>query len=255
MSVLICKNISTEGPGTIGEFLGEAGIAFRVAELSRGDEIGDADESDTLVLLGGPMSVNEAARYPYLIREEEVVRRFVADGRGVLGICLGAQIIAKVLGARVYKNVHKEVGWHPISLTKDGLRDHRIRSLAVQWDGEDEEISFPAFHWHEETFDLPGGARHLAASELCANQVFRHGDHAYGFQCHMEVTKDMIFDWMSGEDIDRDALRQETERFYEPYRMGAYRFYESFFIGPVSRSRHTGEGRYHATSKVYSNDS
>ena len=228
MSVLICKNIETEGPGTIGTYLTAKGIPFRVVELSSGENPAPGDDYDTLVLLGGPMSANEEERYPYLAGEGEMVREFMTKGRKVLGICLGAQIIAKALGAKVYKNPHKETGWHPIMLTEDGRRDDKMLSL-VRPEPAGVEASFPAFHWHEETYDLPKGAVHLAYSALCANQVFRYGENVYGFQCHMEVTEEMIYDWMMGERVDQVALREETRGLYKRYHLGAQRFYDSFF--------------------------
>ncbi|HWR89560.1 MAG TPA: type 1 glutamine amidotransferase, partial [Dissulfurispiraceae bacterium] len=120
MNVLICKNTETEGPGTIADFLKEREVPFTVVELSKGEAIPDPAHFDVLVMLGGPMSANEPHIYPYIAREEELVRSFVSDGKRVLGVCLGSQIMAKALGAKVYRGRGTEVGWHDIEITGDG---------------------------------------------------------------------------------------------------------------------------------------
>lgn len=110
MSVLICKNISTEGPGTIEDFLSIKNIPHRIIDLSIGEDVYDAKEFDAFVIMGGPMSVNEYDVYPYIKKEEELTLKFIAQNKGVLGICLGAQIMAKALNSRVYKGDEKEIG-------------------------------------------------------------------------------------------------------------------------------------------------
>ena len=129
MSVLILKNIETEGPGTIEDFLKGNGIPYTVVDLSRGEVVPAAGGFDTLVMLGGPMSVNDDLRY---IRDEEALARdFVAAGKKIFGICLGAQIMAKALGSRVYKGKEKEIGWYDIELTGGGLKDLLMNKLAA----------------------------------------------------------------------------------------------------------------------------
>ncbi len=117
MSVLICKNIETEGPGTIGDFLNEKNINYAVLELSKSADIPDAADFDTLLMMGGPMSVNEDDIYPYIKKEERLVRDFIARDKRVLGVCLGAQIMAKALGSRVYKGAETEIVWYDIDIT------------------------------------------------------------------------------------------------------------------------------------------
>ncbi|MCL4536867.1 MAG: type 1 glutamine amidotransferase [Nitrospirae bacterium] len=229
MSVLICKNISSEGPGTIEDFLKAKGIPYTVVDLSKGEKIPDAEAFDTLIMMGGPMSVNEDDIYPYIKKEEELTRDFVARGKSILGVCLGAQIMAKALGARVYKGGQKEIGWYDIELTSDGIADALMRKLAVHPHVGDMWRRFKVFHWHGETFNIPQGAVRLAGSELFPNQAFRHGNRAYAFQFHIEVTKDMVYDWLKGEDIDHDRLKAETEKLYDVYSGRANNFYEAFF--------------------------
>lgn len=229
MSVLICKNISAEGPGTIEDFLRIKKIPYTIIDLSMGERVPDTRAFDTLIMMGGPMSVNEDGIYPYIKKEEELTRDFVDRGKSILGVCLGAQIMAKALGARVYKGIKKEIGWYNIELTSEGIADVLMRKLAVHPHVGDMWRRFKVFHWHGETFDIPEGAVRLAGSELFTNQAFRYGSKAYAFQFHIEVTKGMIYDWLKDEDIDHDRLKAETERLYEVYHGRAWNFYEAFF--------------------------
>lgn len=231
MSVLICKNIETEGPGTIEDFLIAEQIPYDILELSKGEDIPSTKNFDTLIIMGGPMSVNEADIYPYIKSEEELVKEFISDKKKIIGICLGAQIMAKALGANVYKGTQKEIGWLDIELCDHGLRDIMMRKLAIHPHVGDLWRRFKVFQWHEETFDIPKGAVRLARSSLYPNQAFRYGNNAYAFQFHIEVTKEMIYDWLKGEDIDYEKLKMETENLFEIFKRRAFNFYSQFFIG------------------------
>jgi GMP synthase (glutamine-hydrolysing) len=129
--------------------------------------------------MGGPMSVHDERAYPWLIEEKKLIERAVRAGKRVLGVCLGAQLLAEVLGAGVYRNRHKEIGWFPVHLTRQA-------TSASLW--ADFPEMFPAFHWHGETFEIPAGALHLAKSEACENQAFEFGGRVLGVQFHLEVT-------------------------------------------------------------------
>lgn len=229
MSVLICKNISTEGPGTLEDFLKEKKIPYVIVDLSKAEEVSNAKGFDFLIMLGGPMSVNEDDIYPYIKKEVDLTKEFIAQNKGVLGICLGAQIMAKALGSKVYKGKQKEIGWYDIELTSEGITDAVMRRLAVHPYVGDLWKRFKVFHYHGETFDIPEGAVRLAGSELFPNQAFRYGSKAYAFQFHIEVTKEMIYDWLKDEDIDKDILKKETERYYDTYLGRALNFYKAFF--------------------------
>jgi GMP synthase-like glutamine amidotransferase len=137
--------------------------------------------------------------------------------------------MAKALGSRVYKGKEQEIGWYDIELTGEGITDLLMRKLAVHPHVGDLWKRFKVFHWHGETFDIPEGAVRLAGSELFPNQAFRYGNRAYAFQFHIEVTKEMIYDWLKAEDIDHDKLKTDTERLYEVYHARAWNFYEAFF--------------------------
>lgn len=230
MPVLICKNITGEGPGTIEDFLIRKKIPYTIVDLSQGETIRDPSTYDTLVMLGGPMSVNDDG-YPFIRMEEELVRKFISQNRRVFGICLGAQIMAKALGARVYPGREKEIGWYDIQVTADGLKDTLMSKLALHPHDGGLADHFKVFQWHGETFDLPEGAVKLAGSALYPNQAFRHGKHAYAFQFHIEARNEMVFEWLKDEKIALKRIRKETDRFSEEYHGRALQFYESFFAG------------------------
>jgi GMP synthase-like glutamine amidotransferase len=227
MSVLILKNISYEGPGTISCFLDIWGIPYTVVDLSIGQKIPSLDQKDTLVIMGGPMSVNDGLSF--IDTECKIARHFIEDGRRILGICLGAQIIARACGASVYPGPVQEIGWHNITLTPEGSADELMRALANNHITDSRETSLKVFQWHAETFDMPDTAVHLAFSSLYPHQAFRIGSHAYAFQFHIEVTKQMIYDWFKDEPAAPKTLMSDTESLYAAYHERAYAFYENFF--------------------------
>jgi GMP synthase (glutamine-hydrolysing) len=137
-----------------------------------------------IIIMGGPMSANDPL--PGLTAELAVIKQALKEGAPLLGICLGAQLIAKALGASVYRNAQKEIGWGPIHFTEAGQADPLFREM---------ERAETFFHWHGDTFDLPQGAEWLAYSEKCRHQAYRYGNSVYGLQFHPEVTAEMIADW------------------------------------------------------------
>lgn len=177
MSVLVLQHVPFEGPDACAEWFLAAGHAVSIVALYRGDPLPTVASASFVLVMGGPMSVNDEAEFPWLVEEKRFVRAAVEAGIPVLGICLGAQLLAAAFGARVYPNPVKEIGWWPV----EGV-DH----------GDPGAFRFPrAFtplHWHGETFDLPRGAVHLARSTACANQAFQLGPRAIGVQFHLEST-------------------------------------------------------------------
>lgn len=228
MSVLILKNVPNEGPGTIEDFLVGNAIPYRIVEMPS-EELPDAGDAETLVILGGYMSVNESGIYPFITKEVEMVKEFMGQGKKIFGVCLGAQIMAKALGAKVYAGPEKEIGWYDIELLDEGLRDPRITKLAIHPRAGDFWKKFKVFHWHGETFDIPPGAQRIARSILYPNQAFRYGKNAYAFQFHIEVKKETIFEWLKNEPVDIEKVRRETEAYYDDYRARALSFYRVFF--------------------------
>ncbi|MBF0553117.1 MAG: type 1 glutamine amidotransferase [Nitrospirae bacterium] len=221
MSVLIIKNIDSEGPGTIEDYIKEKSIPYRIVNIAR-EPAPDTDGFDTLVIMGGPMSVNDGD--DYLSKEEDLVRLFIGKGKKVLGICLGSQMIAKALGAKVYKGPAPEIGWYSIATSRAGMADEAFSRLAVK-----DTSDLTVFHWHGETFDLPEGAVRLASNALYPNQAFKYGTGVYAFQFHIEVNREMVYGWMRHEPLDMAKLRTRTEEIYPSYSGRARAFYEGFF--------------------------
>jgi GMP synthase-like glutamine amidotransferase len=188
--VFVFRHIPYEDLGLIRAPLEERGISIEYADLYRpGPPPPDITQAAGLIFMGGPMSANDDL--PYLRQELQLIAQAVERRQPVLGVCLGAQLIAKALGAKVYRNPVKEIGWFEIHFTGAAARDPLFAGV-----GPAETV----FHWHGETFDLPPGAERLAYSEACRNQAFRAAAGVYGLQFHLEVTPAMIEDW-----CDRDA--------------------------------------------------
>jgi len=173
------QHVPYEGLGSIGDWAEVNRHPVTVTRFYEDAVIPADDAFDLLIVMGGPMNVDELSAYPWLASEKAAIDRAIVAGKPVLGICLGAQLIARVLGAAVKPNAHREIGWFPVHKQPDA----RGQSLSE---------AFPdtclAFHWHGDTFDLPPGARHLAASEACAQQGFIFGDRVVGLQFHLEMT-------------------------------------------------------------------
>jgi GMP synthase (glutamine-hydrolysing) len=183
MSVLVLRHEPFEHLGSFGEILRENNLKFVYHDLDDSTPR-SVDGHKALVVMGGPMSANDPL--PALSDEMRVIEAALQRGMPVLGVCLGGQLLARVLGARVYRNPASEIGWAPVSLTDAGRADPVFSGVASP-------TTF--FHWHSETFDLPTGAEWLAWSELCRHQAYRFGPNAYGLQFHPEMTPEMIADW------------------------------------------------------------
>jgi GMP synthase (glutamine-hydrolysing) len=193
--VLAFRHVPFEGLGLIEPALESRGIALDYADLYQdGAELPDADAYDGLIFLGGPMSANDPL--PYLSAEMRVMERAVAAGTPVLGVCLGAQLIAKTLGAPVYRNTTKEIGWFDIQLTQAAVADPVFNGL---------DPIETVFHWHSDTFDLPAGAELLARSDRTERQAFKYGHAVYALQFHLEVTGQMIVNWCQQDENCGDA--------------------------------------------------
>lgn len=204
--VLVFRNVAHETMGTLRTALDDAGLPFRYVDLFA--EVPahlDVTQAAGLIVLGGPMNVDETDRYPFLAREVDWMRQAVEAEVPVLGVCLGSQLLAKALGARVRANGIKEIGWYRINLAPEAATDRLFRTCWEDVEGDTRQVT--VFQWHGDTFDLPDGAVHLAASELCSHQAFRFGRSAYGLQFHLEMTREMIDDWL-GEAGNRGELAQ-----------------------------------------------
>lgn len=198
MNALILTHHPEEGPGLLEDVLKERGWEIVVVGLWNGNRLPDPTPFHLLILMGGPMSVNDDVLHPFLEKEKRFVRQWLHKGNPTVGICLGAQLIAHCLGGRVYKGPTEEIGWYDCVLTEEGRRDPCLKFFPVR---------FPVFQWHGETLDLPDNTILLAASDDYPHQAFRFGDLIYAFQFHVEVTKDMVHAWLEGSDVD-DVKRE-----------------------------------------------
>ncbi len=211
--VLVFQHVAHEILGTLDPLLRDAGCRIRYVNFGRDAQAQPSLEGyHGLVVLGGPMNLDQTSAYPHLLTESRLIAEAVENDLPVLGVCLGAQLIAHTLGARVVPNRCKEIGWYDVGLTPAGAADPLFQHCA-----ESEKM----FQWHGQTFEIPEGAIRLAGSERCRNQAFRYGDNVYGFQFHLEVDEAMILHWLrvvdnaaelealAGE-IDPEDIRKQT---------------------------------------------
>jgi GMP synthase (glutamine-hydrolysing) len=210
--VLAIRHVAFEHLGTLAPLL--AGKGFRIRYLDAG--LGElstraATDADLLVVLGGPIGADEEDRYPFLRDELDLLDRRLASGRPTLGICLGAQLMARVLGSRVYRGPAKEIGWGPLRLTPPGERS-ALAGLAAS--------HCPVLHWHGDTFDLPPDAERLASTDITPNQAFALGPKVLGLQFHLELDPREIERWLVGHaheiaatpGVSPEGLRRDTAR-------------------------------------------
>ena len=223
----VITHVAFEDLGSFEQILREAG--FEVDYLSAGSDDFDQirpEADDLLVVLGGPISVNDAAEYPFLETELDILGKRLAADRPTLGICLGAQLIARALGANVYPGQHKEIGWSPIQLTHAGSRSALRHLFGVGVD---------VLHWHGETFDIPEGAEHLASSALYPNQAFSYGK-ALALQFHPEVTARGLEQWFIGHTVEIhqtdgvsvNQLRDDSALYADTLQARAYGFFSEW---------------------------
>lgn len=227
--IAIIKNAISEGPGSLEHYFIEYSIPYEIFEAEMGKFPSTLENYKGLVVLGGPMGVYEMEDYPHLRVVSRLIRESINRNLKILGICLGAQLIAYTLGAKVYKgNRGEEIGWYEIELTGDGLRDPIMLSLAKHPSVGDIWQKFKVFHWHGDTFDLPVGAVHLARSLLYENQAFKYKDNVYALQFHIEVTEDMLKEWFEDHPL-REKILSETEKLIFEYSQRANSFYRALF--------------------------
>lgn len=170
------QHVAFEGLGSIATWLENAGHSITHTRFYETADLPSPADIDLLVVMGGPMSVNDEAEYPWLVAEKQFVRAVIAAGKPVLGICLGAQLIASAMGSKVYRNPVKEIGWWPVQAEPGNADTFHFPPVST------------VFHWHGETFDLPPGAIRLARSAGCTNQAFQWGERVIGLQFHLETT-------------------------------------------------------------------
>jgi len=198
MRALVIMHVENEGPGVFGELLQAAGAEVRIVRLHLGDALPGVGEIDAALSMGGPMNVYEEERYPFLRDETLFLQQAAARDLPVLGICLGAQMIAKAAGAAVTKNSVEEVGWGMVDLTDEGLADPLFRGLPGV---------LPVFQWHGDTFAIPEGGVLLATGTDCHNQALRFR-RSYGLQFHLEADRALLEQWFAEKEGGDAILRR-----------------------------------------------
>lgn len=218
--VLVLQHVSNEGAGSLADFMAKEGILWRTVALYKGEPLPeDWSRIRAVLIMGGPMNVYEESKHPFLKAEDIFIRQLLERHIPCLGICLGSQLIAKALGHRVYKARKPEIGWLDVRLTPAAAEDALFSEVAA--------AQLRVLQWHEDTFDLPKGAVHLASSKVAPYQAYRWGDRVYAFQFHVEINRQMLQDWfVKREDLGiilaehasyQDRLKTITEKIYRKF--------------------------------------
>jgi GMP synthase (glutamine-hydrolysing) len=225
----VIRHVPFEDLGAFASALQEAGYAIRYHEAGTGDlRSADLLQCEILFVLGGPIGAYEEDKYPFLCQELSVIESRLASGRPILGICLGAQLMARALGSRVYPGPAKEIGWAPIALSEAGRRSP-VRHLE----------SGPVLHWHGDTFDLPSGAELLVSTDVCRTQAFAYGKSGLAFQFHPEAEAKNLELWFIGHAVEIsgvpglsvNTLRADTARFAPAARERGLRCFSEWLAG------------------------
>ncbi len=199
--ILVFQHVPYEPLGTLDPLLKAAGFRIRYVNFGRdASQRPSLGRYEAIIVLGGPMNSDQIDSYPNLITEVDILREAIDRDMSVLGICLGAQLLAKALGGTVERNPRREIGWHDVELTAAGKDDPVLSAFAPRQ---------RVFQWHEDGIGIPDDVVHLARSPLSQVQAFRHGEHAYGFQFHLEVDESLVERWLTVPD-NQAVLRDET---------------------------------------------
>ena len=222
------QNEKCEHLGVFSKILNENNISYQYIKLYEEEEIPNLNDYSAIIILGGPMNVYEERKYPFLKKENSSIKEALKINKPMLGICLGAQIIARAAGAKVYPAKRKEIGWFTLNLTTGGIENDVFRGL---------ERQFTVFQWHGDTFDIPSGSIRLAKSNLFPNQAFSIGKTTYALQFHLEVTKKMILEWVNRyedelvtlkEEVDPDEMLKSSEHHIQPLNNHAFLLFSNF---------------------------
>jgi GMP synthase (glutamine-hydrolysing) len=180
MNLHYIQHVPFETPGQILTWAQDHGHSVTGTRLYAGEILPAPGTLDWLVVMGGPMSIGDEKAHPWLIVEKRFIEAALEKNKTIFGVCLGAQLLASVLGANVYRNRHREIGWFEVKLTRDAATFPATRKLPRK---------FTPLHWHGDTFDIPRGAVNIAESKACTNQAFVYGGRVIGLQFHLEMTE------------------------------------------------------------------
>lgn len=238
--ILVFQHVAAEPLGTLDPLIRQRGHRIRFVNFERQpDASPNMDRYDGLIVLGGPMNVEEQAHRPHLRTELGVIEQALRQDKPVLGICLGGQLLAHALGADIRRNPQPEIGWYELEANAEGSNDPVVSGLGRR---------SPVFQWHSRSFEIPHGAVHLATTATCRNQAFRFGDNAYGFQFHLEVDQALIERWIgtahyraeldhSGLTQDAASIMSQTPSAVRAMRSRACAVFNRFLdrVGPARR--------------------
>jgi len=213
MKILVVKHLECEGPGTLGDYLENSGFELETIECEHGDALPkDMSGYTAMISMGGDMNVDDEEEFPFLKQEDVLIKEVIEKNIPFLGICLGAQLLAKAAGAKVVKSPVQEIGWFDIELKKDSIFEGAATTCEV-------------FQLHGDMFEIPKEGELIATAKGCPNQALKVGKNAYGFQFHIEVTPDMIDLWFKGKRSDFvDYLKNNLD----DYNKRAETIYKNF---------------------------
>jgi len=226
--ILFVKHIGIEGPGTFGDFLKERGEPFCTVELGEGESLPDSpSDFKAVIVLGGPMNVYEEDRFPFLKNENCFIQKVLKEQIPYLGICLGAQLLAKAAGAAVVRSPVQEIGWYRIALTAQGQQDPFFKGFSE---------SDPVYQWHGDMFQIPANGQLLASAAGCPHQALKVGRNAYGLQFHVEITDQSIKEWceayaacdLAGQPEAARAMTEDYRKYQKTFEAQARQLYHNF---------------------------
>ena len=213
MRVHWLQHAEHEELGCIAPWLAARKFKVTRTRLHAGEELPASSDFDWLIVMGGPMNIYEHDRYPWLINEKALISDACVTDKKVLGICLGAQLLADILGGRVTRSLNAEIGWFDVSLTDEGEKSELFTVF---------RSPMPVFHWHGDTFAIPPGSRNLLKSDACVNQAFMAGPKRLGLQFHLEITHADAARWLETDAPDPDRYVQSREEMLrDPARFEA----------------------------------
>jgi GMP synthase-like glutamine amidotransferase len=201
LAIHVFMHVPFEGLGCIEQWISKNNHTVSYTQFYEDYKLPGIDDIDWLIVMGGPMGVYDEAIYSWLAEEKAFIKQAIDKGKTILGICLGSQLIAEVLGAKVYPNKQKEIGWFDVSLSETAKTHPLLAGF---------EESFPVFHWHGDTFDLLVGSSHLISSDVCKNQAFLYNEKVLGLQFHFEVTPETLRGMVengTGELIESETIQ------------------------------------------------
>ncbi len=206
--LLIIQNSSTAPLGVLNQYIRDRDVSLEILTPLAGERLPISTAYNGLIILGGPMNAEDDAQYPHLMDVVRLVQLFAAEHKPILGICLGAQLIARAFGSRVYQHEIVELGFTPLRLIPTAIADDPLLKSLLPSDSETVHI----MEWHFDTFDLPDRAKLLMTGDSCQNQAYRLDDNIYGFQCHFEVDRAILQGWLAN---GRDYLQSNHPNFPE----------------------------------------